>query len=97
MNQKSRHVELLQIRLILVSDISGANAEALKINQNICGLQMELLRLSMDDATQNSDNEQRETEIGLAEAEAALAECARRIEALEDLVAELDRQLALLI
>lgn len=47
MERRADPVELLQERLRLVQKLSGVNAEALKCNQRIGGLQMELQRLEL--------------------------------------------------
>lgn len=88
--------ELLERRLMLVATLSSVNAEALQANQTIGGLHMEIQRVSIFEA---NDDEGTAEEIlkaareKLSRAEADLADCDRRIEALEDEVAEIDSRL----
>lgn len=93
MNSHADPVALLQQRLKLVAKLSGVNAEALKANQRIGGLQMDLQRLETTDGAAGAD-ERAMVERDLAGAEAELAGCLERIAALEGEVAELDRCLA---
>jgi hypothetical protein len=107
MERRADPVELLHERLRLVQTLSGVNAEALKCNQLIGGLQMELQRIelaaeraeagegSADDVPmEETAAAWRAAELALADAEAALADCHRRIAEIEDAVAGVDRALA---
>ncbi len=80
MPDPSAAVALLQQRLRLVAELSALNAEALKCNQRIGGLEMDLQRLELAD-TQPADEAAEEGsafyEGELAAAEAALADCHR--------------------
>lgn len=87
---------LLERRLKLVGNVSAVNAEALKANQRICGLQMEMQRLELmpEDAETGDAGSRRAVDAALAEAETALAECERRIADLESEMEALDRRLS---
>ncbi|MEW5421110.1 hypothetical protein [Amorphus sp. 3PC139-8] len=88
--------ELLERRLMLVASLSSVNAEALKANQKIGALHMEIQRVTIfetneDEGTAGEVFE--DAQAKLAKAEAELANCEERIEALEDEVADIDRRL----
>lgn len=100
MPDPSAAVALLQQRLRLVAELSALNAEALKCNQRIGGLEMDLQRLELADAPPTSDEAAEDNAAfyagELATAEAALADCHRRLADVEDAVADIDRALAAL-
>lgn len=88
--------ELLERRLTLVASLSSVNAEALKANQKIGALHMEIQRVTIFETNEDegtADEVFQDAQEKLAKAEAELADCAERIEALEDEVADIDRRL----
>jgi hypothetical protein len=95
-HDRANTTALLEQRLMLIASLSSVNAEALKANQMIGGLHMEIQRVSIFEPNEDegsADDILAETRMKLAEAEAVLADCAERIDALEVEVAEIDRHL----
>lgn len=96
MDHETDPTALLERRLTLVGNVSAVNAEALKVNQRICGLQMDIQRLELmpGQAEPGDAGSLQAAEAALAGAETALADCERRIAELESEIEALDRRLA---
>jgi len=90
--------QLLQRRLSLVTALSALNAEALKWNQLLGAVEMDIQRLELE-RDRSGASEQLVRDLHGAEASAgrigtALADCEERIAAAERQVDEVDRLLA---
>ena len=89
---------LLTRRLALVANVSALTAEALRLNQVLAGIEMDVLRLELD-IGRTGAGEQLVQDLHEAEkaAEAAMelrVDCEERIVAAEGEVEEVDRALA---
>jgi hypothetical protein len=89
---------LLVRRLALVANVSALTAEALRLNQRLAGIEMDVLRLELDiGRTGASEQLVRDLHEAQKAAEAAMelrAACEQRIVAAEGDVEEVDRALA---
>lgn len=97
-NANDRLVELLNRRLALVADVSGLNARALKLNQALSGIEMDILRLEMQAGDDAGVDTARNLEERRGEAEAirsVLRDCLEKIDETEKAMAEIDRQIAM--
>lgn len=91
-------LELLRRRVELIGAVSALNAKALKLIQQMSGMDMEILRLELE-LGRNASSEQlvrelHETEDSAAAMRAAHADCLEEIATAEADVAELDRLIA---
>jgi len=97
-DQADTRTELLTRRLALVAKLSALTAEALRLNQKLSGVQMDVLRIELEigrtGASGQLVQDLHEAENRAGAIEAAEAECGERIAAMEDQVEELDRMLA---
>lgn len=89
--------DLIRQRAGSVAVVSALNAKALKLTQLVAGTEMEILRLEMETA-RNPANRQLVQELHEVEESAeamrqALVDCAGEIEAAEEDVAALDREI----
>lgn len=97
-DQAANRDALLIRRLALVAKVSALTAEALRLNQRLAGIEMEVLRLELE-IGRSGASEQLVRDLHEAEqaAEAAMelrVDCEERIVAAEGEVQEVDRALA---
>lgn len=96
--QAPSRVELLQTRLSLVAALSALNAEALKFIQTLGAIDMDRLRIELEQersgASEQLVRDLHEVEMKAEAVRAASAECDERIAAVEREVEAVDRLLA---
>ncbi|MBZ9798455.1 hypothetical protein [Mesorhizobium sp. ES1-4] len=89
---------LLDRRLALVGNVSALTAEALRLNQKLAGLEMDVLRVELEIGRSGSSTQLvqdlHETEEGAEAIMNARTACEERIAFAEGEIADVDRELA---
>lgn len=89
--------DLIRRRAGSIAVVSALNAKALKLTQAIAGAEMEVLRIELETARNPADRqlvqELHEVEESAEAMRHALVDCAGEIEAAEEDVAALDREI----
>lgn len=98
MTDQDACVDLLQLRLRLVANLSELNAEALRLTQGLAGMEMNIQRFEMEiaknGATEKLARDLHGVEVSAESIRVMQTNCKENIAAVESKVAEVDRQLA---
>ncbi|KAA3451550.1 hypothetical protein C7I87_05875 [Mesorhizobium sp. SARCC-RB16n] len=96
--QATTREALLKRRLALVGNVSALTAEALRLNQKLAGLEMDLLRVELEigrsGASAQLVQDLHEAEESAEAIMNARAACENRIATAEGQIADVDRELA---
>ncbi|MDX8527774.1 hypothetical protein RFM68_25070 [Mesorhizobium sp. MSK_1335] len=99
--QAAARKRLLERRLALVGSVSALTAEALRLNQKLAGLEMDMLRVELEigrsGASAQLVQDLHEAEESAEAIMNARSACEDRIAAAESEVADVDRELATIV